>query len=58
MPHVASSCGSALPQLLATWAIGAVRVTHKRWLADPRLDPVRELDRAFAALADLRGVTR
>jgi AcrR family transcriptional regulator len=47
----------AMPQLLAAWSIGALRVVHKSWLADPRLDPLEQLAGAYAALADVRAAT-
>jgi AcrR family transcriptional regulator len=60
--HVAARLGldptDALPRLLGTWTIGALRTAHRRWLADPALDLAAEVDHAFALLADVGGATR
>lgn len=48
---------AALPQLLGAWTIAAVRTTHRRWIAHPRLDLVAELHDALATLADVSAAT-
>jgi AcrR family transcriptional regulator len=55
--HVATRLGvtpdDARARLLGTWALGAIRTSHRRWLADPRLDLASEVDAAFSLLTNL-----
>jgi hypothetical protein len=52
--HAASRLGLApgdqLPSLLGSWSVGVLRVAHRRWLADPKLDMVAEVRSGFETL--------
>ena len=59
--HVARRLGRGpadrVPRLVGTWAVGTIRVAHRRWLADPDVDMVAEVRAGFELLADVEAAT-
>jgi AcrR family transcriptional regulator len=47
--------GDQLPSLLGSWSVGVLRVAHRRWLADPKLDMVAEVQAGFETLETVAG---
>ena len=48
--RLALAPGDQLPSLLGSWSVGVLRVAHRRWLADPKLDMVAEVRSGFVTL--------